>query len=88
MLPKYTFLFWSIYFVLSNALYLLLPIYLLYDHSYCHELRKIESRASRLTERAMERAAQSPRTVISSLVVQFRSVDVICSRVKKRLVAS
>jgi len=36
-------------------------IYLLY-HSYCHELCEIESRASRLTERTMERAAQSPRS--------------------------
>lgn len=51
-------------------------IFLFYDYSYCHELCEIESRASRLTERAMERAAQSPssseETTISLPVVQFR----------------
>lgn len=72
----------------------IIPIYcyLLYDDPRCHELREIESRASRLTERTSERAAiakiAEETIVFSSPVLQFRYVGAICSRVKKRLVAS
>jgi hypothetical protein len=66
--------------------------YLLYDHPRYHEAGEIESRASRLTERTSERAAIAKivgeTSVSSSPVLQSRYVGAICSRVKKRLVAS
>lgn len=63
-----------------------------YDRSYCRKLREIEptcfalDRARLGTWRAIAKIVEE--TAVTSATLQFRYVGAICSRVKKRLVAS